>query len=261
MTTTNPHRVAIVTGAAQGVGRATSELLAKKGWKVVAADRDEELLGWTDGSDVIAPCVADISTEEGNQAMVDMAVERFGGLGAVILNAGISLSGPIDTLDMESFDALVAVNLRGPVLGIRAALPALRAGGGGAIAVTASGYALGGDAGFWAYSATKHGLIGVVKSLARELAVENIRINAACPSAIRGTGLSGPIEVTAPEVHKTIAKAIPMQRWCEPEEVAAVLEFLIGDASSFVNGTAVPVDGGALSGVGLLGPNTSTEAF
>ena len=228
MTTTNPHRVAIVTGAAQGVGRATSELLAKKGWKVVAADRDEELLGWTDGSDVIAPCVADISTEEGNQAMVDMAVERFGGLGAVILDAGISLSGPIDTLDMESFDALVAVNLRGPVLGIRAALPALRAGGGGAIAVTASGYALSGmHMGLLRHQARPHRRGEVADP---GMAVENIRINAACPSAIRGTGLSGPIEVTAPEVHKTIAKAIPMQRWCEPEEVAAVLEFLIGDA-------------------------------
>ncbi len=260
-TCTNPHRVAVVTGAAQGVGRATSELLAKNGWSVVAADRDEKLLGWTAGRTDILPCVADIATEAGNQAMVDLAVEKFGGLRGLILNAGVSLSGPIDTLEMEAFDTMAAVNLRGPILGIRAALPYLRAGGGGSIAVTASGYALGGDAGFWAYAATKHGLIGMVRSVAREIAAEGIRINAACPSAIRGTGLSGPIETVAPEIYKMIASAIPMQRWCEAEEVASVLEFLISDASSFVNGAAIPIDGGALTGVGLLGPNTSSAAF
>jgi NAD(P)-dependent dehydrogenase (short-subunit alcohol dehydrogenase family) len=251
----------MVTGAAQGVGRATVERLAKHGWSVVAADLNEELLGWAADRGDVAACVADISTEEGNQSIVDLAESQFGRLDAAILNAGISISGPIDTLEMEAFDRLIAVNLRGPVLGVRASLPALRRAGGGAIAITASGYALGGDTGFWAYAAAKHGLLGLVRSVAREIAVEGIRINAACPSAIRGTGLSGPIEVTAPEVFKMIAEAIPLQRWCEPDEVASVLEFLVSDESSFVNGVALPVDGGALTGVGLLGPSTSPNQF
>lgn len=254
-------RVAIVTGAAQGVGRATVERLTSHGWAVVAADIEESLLSWAADRSDVATCVADVSTEDGNQAMVDLARSRFGGLNATILNAGVSLSGPIDSFEMEKFDKMIAVNLRGAVLGIRAALPLLREAGSGAIAITASGYALGGDPGFWGYAATKHALVGVVKSVAREVGAENIRINAACPSAIIGTGLSGPIKETAPEVHQAIANAIPMQRWCEPDEVASVLEFLVSDASSFVNGTAIPVDGGAISGVGLLGPSTSTTQF
>lgn len=261
MTASMQKRVALVTGAAQGVGRATVERLTAHGWYVVAADIDDQRLNWAAGRDDVATCVADISTEDGNAAMVEIAEQRFGGLNAAILNAGISISGPIDTLEMSDFDKLIAVNLRGVVLGIRASLPALRKVENGAIAVTASGYALGGDPGFWAYAATKHAVVGVVKSVAREIGAEGIRINAACPSAIIGTGLSGPVKETAPAVHEAIAQAIPMQRWCEPDEVAAVLEFLVSDGSTFVSGTAIPVDGGALSGVGLLGPGTSSSQF
>jgi NAD(P)-dependent dehydrogenase (short-subunit alcohol dehydrogenase family) len=247
-------RAALVTGAAQGVGRATSERLAASGWAVVAADLDATRLSWADGVKHVTPCVADVSTAEGNEAAVQAVIEACGRLDAAVLNAAISLAGAIDELDMDSFDRMIAVNLRGVVLGIRAALPELRRSGGGAIAVTASGHALGGDPGFWAYAATKHGVLGVVRSAARELGHEGIRINAACPSAIRGTGMSGPIEEAAPQMYHAIAGAIPLRRWCEADEVAAVLEFLVSPSSSFINGVALPVDGGASAGSGLLPP-------
>lgn len=248
------ERAVIVTGAAQGVGRATAERLAASGWRVVAVDIDKERLAWAEEVAAVTPCVADVATEEGNAAAVDAAVEAAGRLDAVVLNAAVSLSGPIDQLDLADFDKMIAVNLRGPVLGIRAALPALRRAGGGAIAITSSGHGLGGDPGFWAYAATKHGVVGLVRSLARELGHEGIRINAVCPSAIRGTGMSGPLEHVAPEMFAAIAEAIPLRRWCTADEVAAVLEFLISPASSYVNGVALPVDGGALAGSGLLPP-------
>lgn len=252
------NRAVVVTGAAQGVGRATAERLAAAGWRVVAADIDQDLLKWTEDVDAVTPVVADVATEEGNAAAVAAAVESAGRLDAMVLNAAVSLSGPVDQLDMADFDKMIAVNLHGPVLGVRAALPELRRSGGGAIAITSSGHGLGGDPGFWAYAATKHGVLGIVRSLARELGHEGIRINAVCPSAIRGTGMSGPIEEVAPDMVRAIAGAIPLGRWCTADEVAAALEFLVSPASAFVNGAALPVDGGASAGSGLLPPAVPT---
>ena len=179
--------VAVVTGAASGMGRALCTRLGAAGRPVVAVDRDGERLGWADGHPTIAPCVADVATEEGNAAMVAVAKERFGGLDAAVLNAAVFPSGAIDTLPMSDFDRLIEVNLRGVVLGIRAVLPLLRANGGGAIVVTSSCVALLSQAYNWAYGATKAGLINIVQSVAHEIGPDNIRINAVCPGpTLRG---------------------------------------------------------------------------
>ena len=249
--------VALVTGAAGGIGRATCELMVAQGWRVVAVDRDEPKLEWTRGIESIRSTVADISNDSDNLRMIAFAEESFGGLDAVILNAALSMNGSIDEFPMEQFDKLVAVNLRGTVLGIRAALPALRRRGGGSITVTASAHGLGGDAGFWAYSATKHALVGVTKCVAREVGWERIRINAVCPGPTRATGLSEEFEAQAPEVFRALAKAIPVQRWGEPQEVAAALAFLASPAASYITGIAMPVDGGTISGSGCLPPAAS----
>ena len=251
---TEQEKSVIVTGAAGGIGRATCEVMAAQGWRVLAVDRDGAKLGWTATQPQIAATVADIAQEHDNERMIAHAEQAFGGIDAVILNAGLSMNGTIDDFAMEDFDRLVAVNLRGTVLGIRAALPALRRRGGGSITVTASGHGLGGDAGFWAYAATKHALVGVVKSVAREVGWEGIRINAVCPGPTRATGLSADFEAEAPDVFHDLARAIPVQRWGEPSEVAAALAFIASPAASYITGVAMPVDGGTFSGSGCLPP-------
>ena len=250
----------IVTGAAGGIGRATCELMASQGWQVLAVDRDAEKLKWTEANESIRSTVADISSEDDNARMVTECESAFGGVDAVILNAALSMNGGIEDFPMEDFDRLIAVNLRGTVLGIRAALPALRRRGGGSITVTSSGHGLGGDAGFWAYSSTKHAVIGVVKCVAREVGWEGIRINAICPGPTRATSLSNEFEQEAPEAFYGLAKAIPVQRWGEPEEVAAALAFVASPAASYITGTAIPVDGGTVSGSGCLPPAAAPES-
>ncbi len=250
----------IVTGAAGGIGRATCELMASQGWQVLAVDRDAEKLKWTTETDAIRSAVADISSEDDNKRIIAECESAFGGVDAVILNAALSLNGSIDEFPMEDFDRLVAVNLRGTVLGIRAALPALRRRGGGSITVTASAHGLGGDAGFWAYSSTKHAVVGVVKCVAREVGWEGIRVNAVCPGPTRATGLSTDFEEQAPDVFHGLAKAIPVQRWGEPQEVAAALAFIASPAASYITGIAMPVDGGTISGSGCLPPAAAPDS-
>lgn len=252
-------RTVIVTGAASGIGRATSERFAAAGWNVLAVDLNGEMLSWTEREASIKGFVGDISSEADNQAMVKHAEEMSGGVDAVVLNAALSLNGGIEDFALGEFDRLIAVNLRGTVLGIRASIPALRRRGGGAIVVTSSTHGLAGDVGFWAYAASKHGLVGVVKSVAREVAWEKIRINAVCPGPVRATGLSTEFEAAVPEVFNQIGKAIPAQRWGEPAEIAAAIYFLASPEASYVNGIAMPVDGGTLSGSGCLPPAGNPE--
>jgi meso-butanediol dehydrogenase/(S,S)-butanediol dehydrogenase/diacetyl reductase len=251
------NRVAVVTGAGGGIGRALVERLAEQGWSVAAADIDSRKLEWTAGLKSVTSVSADIATESGNAEIIAVAERSFGGVDAVVLNAAMPHSGTIEETPMDAFDRVIAVNLRGTVLGIRAALPALRRRGGGAILVTASTHGLAGDSGFWAYSASKHGLVGVVKSVARDVGRENIRINAICPGPTRATGMSGPLEEELPSLYGAIASAVPLGRWAEPTEIAAVMEFLISPQASFVHGATFVVDGGALSGSGLLPPAQS----
>jgi meso-butanediol dehydrogenase/(S,S)-butanediol dehydrogenase/diacetyl reductase len=248
--------VAVVTGSAGGIGRATVERLHGHGWKVVAVDRDVDRLRWTDGAADIVACAGDIATAESNDRMVAVAMESFGRLDAAVLNAGVSKGTPFDAFDLDSFDEMMAVNVRGTVLGIHSALAGLRASDGGAICVNSSLLGVAGDAGFWNYAAGKHALIGIVRSLARELGCEGIRINAVCPAATR-TPMSEGIETAAPEVYAQIGRAIPLQRWSEADEIAAAIEFLVSPDASYINGVALPVDGGTSAGSGLLPPFTT----
>ncbi|MBU6269189.1 MAG: SDR family oxidoreductase [Sphingomonadales bacterium] len=247
------RKVALVTGAASGIGRATAERLARNGWSVLAVDRDAEKLAWAVAVEHVVPFAADVTSEAENAAMVAKAEARFGRLDAAILNAGITGGGSIDALDIAGFERVVAVNLTGPVKGIKAALPALRRAGGGAITLTSSTMGVAGDAENWAYCATKHAVIGLVKSLSRELGWENIRINALCPGPTF-TGMTEAIKQVAPGHAEAMARSVPLQRWAEPDEMASVLEFLVSPAASYVNGHALVADGGAVVGTGLVLP-------
>jgi len=246
----------VVTGAAGGMGRAVCELLAKKHWCVLAVDRDEENLKWTDRAGNIVAMVADITSAQSNQAMIAAAEERFGGLDAVILNAAVAMGGTIEDIAWEDFEKVISINLLGTALGIRAALPALRRRGGGSILVTSSTHGLTGEIDNCAYVASKHAVVGLVKSIARDVGWEGIRINAICPGLTRRTGMTRFLEAEegSADALQQLMSGIPMQRCAEPEEIAAVMEFLISPAASFVNGIAMPVDGGAMTGSGLLPP-------
>ncbi len=238
----------VVTGAATGMGRALCERLAARSLPVVAVDLSEEVRAWPPADGTIVPLVADISTEEGNAAMVETALSRFGSLGGAALNAGVCLFGDLESMPMAQFDRMWAVNLRGVVLGIRAAAPALRARGGGAVVATASIGALVGDPDLWAYCATKAAIVSVVKSLALQLGHEGIRVNAVCPGPTRDTGMSAGLDVAEPRRFETMARETALKRWGTAEEMAAAMEFLLSPDASYITGTAMVVDGGTIAG-------------
>jgi meso-butanediol dehydrogenase/(S,S)-butanediol dehydrogenase/diacetyl reductase len=250
----NAGQVVVVTGAASGIGRALCEQLAAAGASAVAVDLDAEKLAWTESVDRIVSFAGDITEEATNTAMVALAVAEFGRLDAVALNAGLPSSGSIESLPLADFDRVMEVNLRGTVLGTRAAIPALRESGGGAVIATASVSGLGGDPNMWAYNAAKGGVINFVRSAAMDLARDAIRVNAVCPGPIR-TGMTEVIEKAAPAVHEALRSHIPLQRWGEAREVAAVIAFLASPAASFVTGAIIPVDGGVSAGTGQFLPH------
>jgi meso-butanediol dehydrogenase/(S,S)-butanediol dehydrogenase/diacetyl reductase len=247
-------RVAIVTGAASGIGRAAAKRILEQGGRVVAVDLEETGLTWLreiDSDGVRTRRIAgDVTLETTNIRAVE-AAQTLGGLNAMLLNAGLPANGTLESLDMATFDRVIAVNLRAVVLGVRAGLPALRKAQAPAIVVTASVSGLGGDPGLWAYNAAKGGVVNFVRAAALELGREGIRINAVCPGPIH-TGMTTAILQTP--VHEELRRHIPLGRWGEAEEVAAVLAFLASPIASFVNGAIVPVDGGVSAGSAQFTP-------
>jgi len=229
-------KVAIVTGAASGIGRATAALFRSEGATVIAADV-------TAGDEIVA---ADAGREEDVVSLVERAVAAKGGLDIFFANAGISGGMPgIFEQTPEDWQEILRVNLIGPFLAIKHAAPVLKERGGGSILCTASVAGLRAGAGGPAYSASKAGVINLVQVAATQLCGANIRVNAICPGLIE-TGMTKPFYDWARESGKEsrLGHLNPLKRGGEPDEIARAALFLASDESSYVNGHALVVDGG-----------------
>lgn len=247
-------KVALVTGGASGIGRATCLLMGREGATVIAGDRDlagvEALAAEMPG---IVPVALDVTDDASFAAAVELATGQFGRLDILFNNAGAGGTPlPINDMDMAAWDGTMALLLRSVALGIRLAAPAMTRGGGGAIVNTASVAALSAGNGPVAYSVAKAGVLHLTKVAAAQLARANIRVNAVCPGLILTGIFTASYRKEAPELAaevrdymaRTAADAQPLNHAGQPEDVAEVVLFLASDAARFVTGAHLLVDGG-----------------
>ena len=242
-------KVALVTGAASGIGRATARLFAKGGYGVVGADRNRAGLAETLAQVENAVAVqGDVSIWPDAERMVGAAKEHFGRLDAVACIAGIEIDHPVDQLAIEDWDAVVDTSLKGTYLVCRAAVPLLRASGGGAIVTTGSVLGRVAMPGVTAYSAAKAGMEALTRAMAIDYAREGIRANCILPGLTDTPLVWQAVPQDELEETRALAAAeVPLGRMAEPDEIGRVIVFLCSDGASFMTGTSVAVDGGALA--------------
>ncbi len=243
-------KTAIITGGAGGIGRAAAGLFVREGARVVVADLEptevDEVVSML-GPEHAAGFVGDVTVPSDNEAMVSAAVDRFGSLDVFVANAGIE--GPVAAIaetDPGEFDRVMAVNVRGVFLGLRAAMPAMAASG-GSIIITSSGAGVRGVPGLAAYTASKAALIGLMRTAALEGAPSDIRVNSIHPSAVE-TDMMRRVErgfspSDAATVKERVIEDLPFRRYGTPAEIAEVMVFLASDAASWVSGSVQMVDG------------------
>lgn len=241
-------KVALVTGAGSGMGRATSYLFADEGAHVACCDVNGDTAEQTaaairEAGGSAEAWTLDVADKAAVGTVIQAVAERFGGLDILVNNAGVSTRAPIDSDEYEDqWERAVAVNITAHTYTIRAALPFLRkSGSGGRIVNIASTEGLGATPTISPYTSTKHAVIGLTRSLAVELGKEGITVNCICPGAIN-TGMTAKYP---DEAKVTFARRrVPLHRYAEPEEVAHATLSLVLPAASYINGVALPVDAG-----------------
>jgi NAD(P)-dependent dehydrogenase (short-subunit alcohol dehydrogenase family) len=235
-------RAAIVTGAASGIGRASAELLAQEGARVLAVDRPGSDLAFeTQG---VSPLEADVTHDSSPGLVVSSALERFGRLDVLFNNAGVGANALAAQMTDEAWDAVQAVNLRAVFRLCRTAIPHLIQSPAGRIINTASVMAEGTDYGLAAYCASKAGVVGLTRTLALELGRHGVTANAIMPGAIQ-TGMTAASFARA-EVAEVWAKKSVLRRLGQPIDIARVALFLASDDAGFVTGQAIAADGGLM---------------
>ncbi|MCS6800797.1 MAG: beta-ketoacyl-ACP reductase [Chloroflexota bacterium] len=235
-------KVALITGAGQGIGRATAERFAREGATVVVADinyaKAEQVAAALGSSAFALPL--DVGEAASVESCVAAVIERCRRIDILINNAGITRDARAIKMTEDQFDAVVKVNLKGVWLCCRAVAPHMIAQGSGAIINASSIVASAGNFGQANYAATKAGVIAMTKTLARELGPSGIRVNAVAPGLV-----ATDMVATIPEkVVDAFRERTPLRRLGRPEEIAAVYAFLASDDASFINGAVIPVDGG-----------------
>jgi len=243
-------KVAVITGAAGSIGAATARLMVAEGARVVVSDVDAgalDALADELGADRAVAVAADVTDGEEVRAVVAAATERFGGLDVAFANAGIfGAVAPVAGYPDDVFDRVMAVNVRGAFLMAKHALGVMRDGG--SVILNSSVVGLTSDPGICAYATSKHALVGLMRTAAKEVAPRGIRVNTLHPGPV-DNAFQHSIETVATGRDEAAAAAafeamIPLGRHARPEEIAAAVVFLASDESAFLTGATVPVDGG-----------------
>jgi len=249
----------IITGAGSGIGRAASLLFAKEGARLIAVDRSESVKETaklvSDSGGTVEAVMADAGSESDVKAFIDRAVSKYGRLDAIWANAGIS-GGlvPLAEQTVEHWQEILRINLIGPFLAIKHSMPHMIKQKSGAIVCTASVAGLKSGASGHPYAASKAGVISLVQTTAYSLSGTGVRINAVCPGLIE-TGMTKPIFDNAKQrgTEGKIGQLNPLKRAGQPHELAAMGLFLASDEASYVNGQAIPVDGGLTASMPYAG--------
>ncbi|MDT7952136.1 MAG: glucose 1-dehydrogenase [Acetobacteraceae bacterium] len=250
-------KVAVVTGGAAGIGRATCLAFAQAGGQVVVVDRDEAEGEATaalvrDAGGQARFVSADVSRRADVQAYVNTALQQFGRIDCFFNNAGIEGRVALTAdYDEAVFDSVLAVNVKGVFLGLKYVIPAMLQGGGGAIVNTGSTAGVSGSAGLSGYVASKHAVIGLTRTAAVEYGGSGVRVNAVCPgptSTRMIASLESQTGAGANDPGERYRSLIPIGRYAEPEEVADLVLFLCSDLSRSINGAHYMIDGGRTAG-------------
>ena len=244
-------KVAIITGAASGIGKATAKLFAKHGAKVVVADIDKDGGSQTvtqiqNGGNEAIFVETDVTLKVDTEKMVAQTVETYGKLDILFNNAGIAMRLPVAELPEEDWHRCLDVNLTGVYLCAKAAIPAMLKNGGGSIINMSSIYGVVGADVRAAYVASKGGVTNLTRGMALDYAENNIRVNCICPGFVETPLVAGVIKT--PEEYQALADKHPMRRLGQPEEIAYGALYLASDESAFVTGIALPIDGGYTAG-------------
>jgi len=236
------NKIAIVTGAGQGIGKAIAEKLAAEGATVVVTDLDEAAARKTATALPAAVAIAaDVTDRQGVQSMADRVLQQFGRIDVLVNNAGWDKASPFVDSDPADWDRAIAVNLYGVLHTCKAVLPIMAGQASGAVVNLGSDAGRVGSSGEAVYSAAKGGVIAFTKSLAREMARHQVRVNCVCPGPT-DTALFA--SFAGPKLREALTRAIPFQRLGQPADIANVVAFLASDEASFVTGQTISVSGG-----------------